>query len=126
MHTFRVTLPARGEQTIQGGRGGPSKEACLGRRCRRGPKPSRCFVSEGIDTFLADRVQGNERSLVQEARWGKLLIKVLQAVSVDKLALLGSSLLERGTLVELSLHPHASLVIQALISPNSYRSALKL
>jgi hypothetical protein len=90
----------------------------------REPKPSGFIVSEGIDTFLADRVQGNERSLAQEARWGKLLIKVLQAVSVDKLSVLGAGLLERGTLVELSLHPHASLVIQALISPKSHHSVL--
>ena len=61
------------------------------------------------------RVQGSERSLAQEVRWGKLLIKMLHAVAVDEFATLGAALLDRATLVELSLHPHASLVIQALL-----------
>jgi hypothetical protein len=58
---------------------------------------------------------GNERSLAMEHRWAKLFIKVLQSVGIDKLSKLASGLVQRQTLAELSLHPHASLVLQALL-----------
>jgi hypothetical protein len=61
------------------------------------------------------RAQGNGRSLALEQRWGKLLVKVMQGVGSEQFCMLAQELVEPKALLELSLHPHGSQVLQAVL-----------
>ena len=61
------------------------------------------------------RAKGHCRSLAHEQRWGKLLVKVLQGVGSEQFCMLAQDLVEPKSLLELSLHPHGSQVLRAIL-----------
>jgi len=62
------------------------------------------------------RARGNGRGLALEQRWGRLLIKMLEGMGSEQFCVLAKDLVgEPTTLFELSLHPHGSQVLRAVL-----------
>ena len=62
------------------------------------------------------RARGNGRGLALEQRWGRLLIKMLEGMGSENFCVLAQDLVEEpSTLFELSLHPHGSQVLRAVL-----------
>ena len=57
--------------------------------------------------------RGHERALALQQRWGALLISMIRAVDAERMCALASGLFSGDTLVELAMHPHGVLVLQA-------------